>query len=442
MDNTVPPQNLEAERNVIGGVLIDDEAVYKVVDTLREQDFYDPKHRIIWQAIVSLVRSSQAIDVITLTSYIKKNKLISRSGGPAYLTELVADTISSANILDYALLIKEAATRRNLISLSGQISELARAEEQALGEIMDKVESQVFALSNENVKSGFVHVKDLLIASFEKTDTLHSDPQATRGIKSGFRRLDNLLGGLNQSDFIILAARPAVGKSSFAIDIARHAAVNEHRCVGIFSLEMSNIQIMDRILAMELETNLFNLRTGKVSDAVFRNFSVVADRLAKSNLFIDDTAGQTIMDIRTKARKLKIERGLDLLIIDYLQLIQGSGHKENRVQEVSEISRSLKILARELEIPVLAAAQLSRAVEQRVDKKPQLSDLRESGSIEQDADIVMFLQREDKQDPEEEKDRRGKLGNLYVAKHRNGPTGNIELIFVEEYARFRELANA
>lgn len=436
MANLTPPHNLEAEKNVIGGVLIDDEAIYKVVDLLVESDFYEPKHKAIWAGILSLVKSGQAVDVVTLSSYLKKNKLLSRSGGPAYLSELVADTVSSANIADYGQLIKEAATRRSMISLSGQIGEMAMAEERPLLDVIDVIENQIFNLTNRSTKTGFVHVKDLLVESFERTDDLHSDPNAIRGIRSGFKRLDNLLGGLNTSDFIILAARPAVGKSAFAIDVARHAAVKEGKCVGIFSLEMSNIQIMDRILAMELEVNLFNLRTGKVSDQVFQNFSIVADRLAKANLFIDDTAGQTIMDIRTKARKLKIEKGLDLLIIDYLQLVQGS-RKENRVQEVSDISRSLKILAKELDIPIIAAAQLSRAVEQRVDKKPQLSDLRESGSIEQDADIVMFLQREDRFEEESE---RKNLANLYIAKHRNGPTGNIELMFVEQHARFREIA--
>lgn len=436
MANLTPPHNLEAEKNVIGGVLIDDEAIYKVVDLLVESDFYEPKHKAIWEGILSLVKSGQAVDVVTLSSYLKKNKLLSRSGGPAYLSELVADTVSSANIADYGQLIKEAATRRSMISLSGQIGEMAMAEERPLLDVIDVIENQIFNLTNRSTKTGFVHVKDLLVESFERTDDLHSDPNAIRGIRSGFKRLDNLLGGLNTSDFIILAARPAVGKSAFAIDVARHAAVKEGKSVGIFSLEMSNIQIMDRILAMELEVNLFNLRTGKVSDQVFQNFSIVADRLAKANLFIDDTAGQTIMDIRTKARKLKIEKGLDLLIIDYLQLVQGS-RKENRVQEVSDISRSLKILAKELDIPIIAAAQLSRAVEQRVDKKPQLSDLRESGSIEQDADIVMFLQREDRFEEESE---RKNLANLYIAKHRNGPTGNIELMFVEQHARFREIA--
>jgi replicative DNA helicase len=432
----VPPQNTEAEKNILGGILIDDSAIVKIADLITDQDFYDPRHRLIFMAIVELFRSNQAIDVVTVTTYLKAHKLISKSGGAAYLTELVSDTASAANIVDYAGLVKETAVRRNLISMSSQINELAREEDRDLSEVINEVETQIFSISNSNAKSDFVHVKDLLVESFEKTDDLHSDPNLVRGIRTGFSKLDTLLGGLNQSDFIILAARPAVGKSSFAIDLARHAAVHENKSVGIFSLEMSDIQIMDRILAMELETSLFALRTGKVGDAIFSKFSNVADRLSRSNLFIDDTPGQTIIDIRTKARKLSIERGLDFLVIDYLQLIQGT-RKENRVQEVSDISRSLKILARELNIPIIAAAQLSRAVEQRVDKRPQLSDLRESGSIEQDADIVMFLQREDQFEADGEK--KG-LANLYIAKHRNGPTGNIELFFVEKQARFRELA--
>lgn len=431
----VPPQNTDAEKNIIGGVLIDPESLLKVADKLTERDFYDPRHRAIFSAVMALYKANQPIDIVTLSTYLKKHKLISKSGGSAYISDIVADTTTAANLEEYAEIIKEASTRRGLISLSTSIEELARKEDTPLIDVLNLVESDVFTISKEGVKSDFTHVKDLLAESFEKTDELTAKPGEIRGIRTGFKRLDTLLGGMNRSDLVIVAARPSVGKSALAIDIARHAAVHEGASVGLFSLEMSNIQVMDRVLAMELRTSLFGLRTGKVSDAVFSRFSIAADKIANSNFFIDDTPGVTIVDIRTKARKLKMEHGLDMLIIDYLQLIQGM-RKENRVQEVSDISRNLKILARELEIPVIALAQLSRAIEQRVDKRPQLSDLRESGSIEQDADIVMFLQRENMfdEDPQEKN-----KGNLYIAKHRNGPTGNIELVFIEKQARYREV---
>lgn len=437
MDLLIPPQNVDAEKAVIGGVLIDAESYIKVGNIVTAEDFYEQKHKLIFTAIEELFKLGRQIDIITLTSQLKKNKATIEAGGSAYLAEVVAITPTAANITDYAQLVKEMSIRRKLISLSGKITELARNEKEALHEVVNGVESMVYNLSNVGTESGFVHIKNLLEQSFEVTEKMNVDGDGIRGVKSGFPNLDKMLSGLNKSDFIIVAARPAVGKSSFALDIARHAALHDNRSVGFFSLEMSGVQIMDRILSMELGVNLFNLRTGRLTDKNFRDFAQVADKIANSNLFVDDTPGQTIHDIRTKSRKLKVEKGLDLLIIDYLQLIMAGSKKENRVQEVSEISRFLKIIARELNIPVIALAQLSRAVEQRTDKKPQLSDLRESGSIEQDADIVMFLQRNTNLEAGQDD---SNSANLFIAKHRNGPTGFIDLVFVDKLARFRELA--
>ena len=416
--------------------MVDEMAIVKVAEILLPEDFYEPRHRHIYSAMMGLYKTGEPIDVLTVNNYLKKHKLIAKSGGTGYLSEVIAHTSTAANVSKYAEQVKEAAIRRRFIGLAGRIGEIAYQEDRELTDIINEIESSVYSMTNASVQSDFVHAKDLLAKSFEITDDMSSEPGKIRGVKTGFPSLDRLLSGLNRSDLLILAARPAVGKSSFALDIARHAAIHEGKTVGFFSLEMSDVQIMDRILAIELGANLFNLRTGQVGDRVFSKFSNVADKIAKSNLYIDDTPGQSIIDIRTKSRKLKVERGLDLLIVDYLQLIQGM-RRENRVQEVSDISRTLKLIARELEIPVLALAQLSRAVEQRVDKRPQLSDLRESGSIEQDADIVMFLQRQGQFDPDA--DNRG-AANLYVAKHRNGPTGNIDLVFIDKVARFRELS--
>lgn len=435
MDLKTLPHNLDAEKSVLGSILIDEDAMLKISELLNPEDFYQPKHRLIYESMIELFHGQEAIDVLTLTSKLQTKKKLKAIGGAAYVSELVEVVPTSSHIENYANIVKDAGVRRGVIRYSNEINKLAFEEDKEVAGLLDSAEKGIFSISQGNIKQDFVHVSDLLDETFAKAADLSENQNEFRGIKTGFSGLDNLLGGFQDSDLIILAARPSVGKSALCIDLARHAAVHENKSVGIFSLEMSNLQIMDRILSMQVGVGLWDLRMGKLSESSFSKLGDAMGLLSESNIFIDDTPGCTINEIRTKCRRLKMERGLDFVIIDYLQLITGN-NKESRVQEVSEISRLLKIIAKELQIPVLAAAQLSRAIEQRTDRRPQLSDLRESGSIEQDADIVMFLQREEMNNPDTE--RKG-IGDLIIAKHRNGPTGQIELFFEREQARYRQL---
>ena len=356
-------------------------------------------------------------------------------GGAAYISDLIENVPTSAHAENYAKLVKDSSTRRKFIKYSQDVNKMSFEEDEPLSELVEFTEKNIFEISQESFRNDFVHVSKLLDESFENAAKLNADPDIIRGVASGFPGLDELLGGFQKSDLVILAARPSVGKSALLMDFARHAAVNENKHVGVFSLEMSDLQVMDRVLAMQVGIGLWNLRMGKLDDDAYNKLSDAMGRLSESNLYIDDTAGLKINEMRTKCRRLMMEKGLDLIVVDYLQLLTANT-KESRVQEVSEISRFLKILAKELDIPIIAAAQLSRAIEQRTDRRPQLSDLRESGSIEQDADIVMFLQREETHNPDTE--RKG-IADLIVAKHRNGPTGDMELKFVRDQARYRQL---
>jgi len=428
----LPPQNLDAERSILGAILIDEDAMFKVSETLRPEHFYDVKHRNIFESMLELYSHQKAIDVLTLSTELKSKKSIQQIGGQSYLTDLVKDVPTASHIEEYAKIIIELAQRRRLITLAGKMDELAYKQDKELDLVLDEVEKNLMGISQSSTKSDFVHVSSLLEESYKKAEELNKDPGKLVGVPTGFAYLDNILGGLQRSDLIILAARPSVGKTAFSLDIARHASVIEGKSVGIFTLEMSDTQLMDRILSMQVGVGLWDLRMGRISDEVFTRLSDAMGVLSEAKLFIDDTPGINIMEMRAKARKLKNEHGLDLLIIDYLQLMEGRS-RENRVQEVSEISRFLKSLARELDVPVVALSQLSRAVEQRGDGTPQLSDLRESGSIEQDADVVLFLSKMGGDD-ENSQNRK-----LIISKHRNGPTGEEELFFVKEQARFREI---
>ncbi|MBD3362111.1 replicative DNA helicase [Candidatus Dojkabacteria bacterium] len=429
------PHNEEAEKGVIGSILIDEDVVLKILDTISSEDFYNPKHKLIFKCVEELFHNQQAIDTLTLTSRLKKKKKLKSVGGASYISEIVESVPTSGHAENYAELIKDASIRRDLVKYSSEVNKKAYEEDKPVTDLLNIAEKGIFEISQENIQKDFIHVSDLLEEAYEKAAELAANKDEIRGIKTGFSSLDNILGGFQGSDLIILAARPSVGKSALVLDFARFAAVNQKKNVGIFSLEMSNLQVMDRLLAMQVGVGLWDLRMGKLSEDSFGRLGDAMGILSESNIFIDDTPGLHINEMRTKCRRLKMERGLDLIVLDYLQLMQANT-KENRVQEVSEISRFLKILAKELEIPVITAAQLNRAIEQRTDRRPQLSDLRESGSIEQDADIVMFLQREEMYNPDTE--RKG-IADLLVAKHRNGPTGNIELYFVRDQARFRQL---
>jgi len=435
MELKLPPQNLEAERSVLGSILVDEEAIINVLESIEPDDFYVPAHKTIFEAMVQLFEGQKPIDVLTLSSFLKVKKNLKKIGGAAYLSDLVTSVPTTAHVKEYADLIRRCAIRRKLISFSGTLNEMAYKEEDDIEFLLDKAETRFYEITEANIKRDFIHVSTLLETTYEKAEELSENPDSLRGIPSGFDSLDGILGGFQDSDLVILAARPSVGKTALALDFARHIGVKENRKVGIFSLEMSNLQLMDRLLAMQVGIGLWDLRMGKLNDEAFSRLADSMGILSESGIYIDDTPGLSILEMRTKARKLKAENGLDIIIVDYLQLMEGKT-KESRVQEVSEISRFLKQLARELNVPVIALSQLSRAVEQRNDKIPQLSDLRESGSIEQDADVVMFIHREELYNPETE---RAGIADLVIAKHRNGPTGKVELFFVKEQARYRDV---
>ncbi len=432
----IPPHNTEAEKSVLGAILINDEVLLEVAEVLRPADFYHPQYGYIFESMLKLFEKQSPIDVLTLTTQLKIQKRLDKVGGQETLADVLADTPTSAHAKEYAQIVKGLSARRQMISLGSQLSELAFSEEKEIELLLDTAEQGLLQITNSTVKRDFVHVSVLLEQSYEQAEKLAENPDGLRGISSGFKDVDKVLGGFQNSDLIILAARPSVGKTAFSLDIARHAATVEGRKVGFFSLEMSSSQLMDRLISQEVGVSLWDLRNGKIRDNDFAKLADAMGKLSESGLYFDDTPGLNIMEMRTKARRLRIENGVDMIIVDYLQLMSGRS-RENRTQEVSEISRFLKQLARELEVPLIALSQLSRAVESRSDRIPQLSDLRESGSIEQDADIVMFLHREETFDPDT--DRKG-IGDLIIAKHRNGPTGQVELAFIKEQARYRDLA--
>lgn len=431
----IPPQNLEAEQSVLGSMLLDKNAVIDVAEFLTAEHFYDSRHASIFEAIMDLFEEGSPIDLVTVSDRLNAKKILKKVGGRTYLTDLVAMVPTSAHAEEYATIVKDTALRRALISASASITNLSFDETIEIKDVVDKSEQMLFGIAQSGVRSKFAHIKDLLKNAFDRAE-LASKGDNALGISSGLRDLDTLLGGFQKSDLIILAARPSVGKTSLALDFIRFAAINEKKKTVFFSLEMSNDQIIDRLLGMQANVPFWEIRTGNMNDEKYGRYGEAMGVLSETDIFIDDTPGQNITEIRTKARRLAIERGVDIIIVDYLQLL--SGHtKENRVQEVSEISKGLKNLARELNVPVIALSQLSRAIEQRGGSRlPQLSDLRESGSIEQDADVVMFIDREETYNPDTE--RKG-LADLFVAKHRNGPTGKIELAFIKEIASYRNL---
>ncbi len=433
----LPPQNIEAEASLIGSLLIDKDAIIKVADIVGADDFYVTKNGQIFESVLSLFERREPIDVVTLADNLEKNGHLSDIGGAAYLTELVNSVPSSAHVAQYAHIVADKATLRRLIDAASTINSMAYGDEGALDSVLDEAEQALFAVSQKHLKQNFTPIQEVLTSSFERLDTLHKDKNALRGVPTGYRELDNLLAGLQNSDLIILAARPSMGKTSFALNIAQHVATKEGIPVGIFSLEMSKEQLIDRLLSSEAGIDSWKLRTGNLEDSDFEKINKAMGTLSESPIYIDDSAMANVMEMRTKARRLQSENDLGLIVIDYLQLMSGrNSGGDNRVQEISEISRGLKGLARELNVPVIALSQLSRSVEMRSPKIPQLSDLRESGSIEQDADVVMFIYREDYY--EKESERKG-MADLLIRKHRNGPTGEVELFFQPEQMLFRSV---
>ncbi len=440
MDNLekIPPHNIEAEQSLLGSLLIDKNAIVKVADIVSEDDFYDEKHKTIFGTILELFDKRQPIDLLNVTNRLKEKNKLKEIGGRSYLVELTNIVPSASHVASYAEIVAKDATLRRLIEASTEITYLAYNENEDVEKTLDKAEEKLFSVSQKYLKQNFIPISDVLDEAFDRIDELHKDKGKLRGLPTGFIDLDKKLAGLQKSDLIILAARPSIGKTSLALDIARNVAKNKVP-VGLFSLEMSKEQLVDRLICAEAGVDLWRLRTGQLSTKEdnddFARINYALGKLAEIEIYIDDSAASNIMEIRTKARRLKMEKDLGLLIIDYLQLME-SRRSDNRVQEISEISRALKGLARELNIPVLALSQLSRMVESRTPPIPKLADLRESGSIEQDADVVMFIYREDyyKKDTN-----RPNIAEIHIAKHRNGPTGMIELYFDAAKATFKNL---
>lgn len=443
MQDRVPPQNIEAEQAVLGAMLIEKEAIPKVMEILRDTDFYREAHRVIFTAMLELYNKNEAVDMITVTEILKRDSKLEDVGGIAYVTSLANAVPTAANVVYHASIIEEKSILRQLVSVSTQIASMGYEAGDDVKNIIDSAESKILEISNRKKTADFTPINEIVLDSFKSIEALMGNKNGITGLPTGFDDLDNLTSGLHGSDFIILAARPSMGKTAFALNVVQNVAIRAAKRMGggpktvaVFSLEMSKEQLVQRMLCAEANIDSQRLRIGELRDEDWAMLINTADTLSNANIYIDDTAGITAMDMRSRARRLKIEHGLDLIVVDYLQLMQGSGKKNNsgdRQQEVSEISRSLKALARELNVPVVALSQLSRSVEARQVKRPMLSDLRESGSLEQDADIVAFLYREDYYNPETENKN---ITELIIAKHRNGPVDTVNLFFHKQFTKF------
>ena len=431
-----PPQNISAEQAALGSMLLQEDAVLRGVDILRPEDFYKKSHQIIFKCILELFEKSRGVDLVTLTEELNRINLLEDIGGVTYLTNLINSVPTAANIEYYIKIIEEKSILRNLIISATKIISMGYEEKEDAKILLDKAEHLIFEVSERNLGQSFVPIKEILQDSFEKIESLYHRGEFITGVPSGFDEFDDITTGFQPSELIVIAGRPGMGKTAFCMTIAQYIAVSKSIPVALFSLEMSKSQLVQRMLCSEARVDAHNLRKGRLAESDWPTLSMAAGRLASAPIFIDDTAGISCLEIKAKARRLKAQHNLGLVIIDYLQLISSSGRVENRQQEISEISRSLKGLARELNVPVIAVSQLSRAVEQRERKRPRLSDLRESGAIEQDADLVVFLYREEYYKPKTE--RKG-IAEVIISKQRNGPTGQIDLAFVKEYAKFENL---
>lgn len=434
----VPPHNVEAEQSVLGCILIDSNSFHRIAGMLAANDFYMPAHEIIFAALLELYERHQPVDILSVTNRLKEQSRLADIGGSTYLAELTNHVTTSSHVDHYATIVKEKRILRDLIRASAEITENAFEPEGEFEDLIDNIEQKILAISQKSLPQNFIHLRDELKIAYERIERLHEHKGILRGVPTGFPGIDNLLSGLQKSDLIVLGARPSLGKTSLALDMARHAALKAGVTVGIFSLEMSREQVIDRFIATQAQVPLWKLRTGRISDDIeFQMIQKGLDELSHGSIFIDDTPSPTIMQMRSMARRLQIEHGLGLLIVDYLQLISPrSSSNSNLVQQITEISRGLKGLARELNVPLLALSQLSRSVDQRDVKVPKLSDLRESGSIEQDADVVLFIYRKDRDKldvPPEEQN----VAQINIAKHRNGPLGSVQLRFDPELVTFK-----
>ena len=442
MEERVPPQNIEAEQSVLGAMLIDKEAIAKATEILSAEDFYREAHRVIFSAMLEIYNKNEAVDMITVTDILRRDNKLEDVGGIAYITSLANVVLTAANVKYHAEIVAEKSVLRQLVKVSTEIAAMGYEANDEVGVLLDTAESRILEISNRKKRADFTPISAVLMDSVQNIEKLLNNKGGLTGIPTGFNDLDKLTSGLHPSDFIILAARPSMGKTALALNIVQNVALRAHKRVGgdprsvaFFSLEMSKEQLVNRMLCAEANIDSQRLRIGEMKEYDWTHLWDACDVMSKAKIYIDDTAGITVMDMRSRARRLKAEHGLDLIVVDYLQLMQGSGKRNtsgDRQQEVSEISRSLKALARELDVPVLALSQLSRGVEARQVKRPMLSDLRESGSLEQDADIVAFLYREDYYNPETE----NKHTELIIAKHRNGPVDTVNLFFHKQFTKF------
>lgn len=433
------PHNLEAERSVLGAILVHNDAFNVAAELVDSGDFFRDAHRRVFDKMVDLNERGQAIDLVTLKDELVRSGDLDDVGGAAYIAALVDGVPRSTNVEHYARIVKERATLRNLIQSANRILGLAYRAEEDADTLLDQAEQEIFSIAEGNIHTGFVPLSDLVEGSFTAIEQLQEHKGLLTGVPSGFVDIDNLTSGFQPSDLVIIAARPSMGKTSFALNVAQHVGIKTDRSVGLFSLEMSKEQLFMRMLTAEAEVDSHRFRGGFLSEGDYGRLSTALGRLADAKVFIDDSAGLGVLEMRAKARRLKAEHGLDLLVIDYLQLMQGRGRFENRTQELASISRALKSLAKELNVPVLALSQLSRAPESRSDRRPQLSDLRESGALEQDADVVLFIFREEQYDPTPENEN---LAELIIGKQRNGPTGTVRLAFLKQHTRFANLSPA
>ncbi|ULL13028.1 replicative DNA helicase [Paenibacillus sp. H1-7] len=432
----IPPQNLEAEQAVLGAILLDSDSLVTAMERISSDDFYRTSHQRIFESMIELAEENEPIDLITLTARLQNKQELEEIGGIKYLSELANAVPTAANIDYYAQIVEEKSMLRRLIRAATNIVTDGYAAADDVGDLLSDAEKRILEISQRRSSTGFVAIRDVLMEVFDKVEYLYNNKGGTTGVKSGFHDLDKMTSGFQRSDLIIVAARPSVGKTAFALNIAQNVGVREKETVAIFSLEMGAAQLVQRMICAEANVDAGRMRTGFLEGDDWEKLTMAIGALSEANIYIDDSPSVTVADIRAKCRRLKQERGLGMILIDYLQLIHGRGKGDNRQQEVSEISRTLKQIARELDVPVIALSQLSRGVEQRQDKRPMMSDLRESGSIEQDADIVAFLYRDDYYDKESEKKN---IIEIIIAKQRNGPVGTVELAFLKNFNKFVSL---
>lgn len=437
MVEKIPPHNTEAEKSVLGAAMLSKDALSDVLDLVKPEDFYESGHKEIFTVIIELFRNSISVDIVTVCEELKKRKSLEMVGGRAYIAALSADVPSTANASEYAKIVVEKASMRDLIKTSEAIREQSYDEKMDPTEILDRAERDIFEIAQKRQAHDYESIKDVMLKNLAMIDEAIRTKGQVIGLPTGFKRMDNLTSGLQRSDLIIIAARPAMGKTAFALNIAQNAALKSGATVLLFSLEMAKEQLGQRLLSMESRVEMQRLKTGELEKNDWDRINMALDSLSKTNIHIDDSPGISVLEMKNKCRRLKAEKGLDLIVVDYLQLMKAEGKSDNRQQEISALSRYLKLLAREMDCPVIVLSQLSRAPEQRPDHRPILSDLRESGSIEQDADIVMFLYRDDYYNEDSETPG---ICEINIAKHRSGPTGKFDLAWVERYTKFSEKA--